>query len=91
MAVYGNWRLYQLDGVDFETKLTDKINVRIEGAEREIDFIEYYKIKYGIDIEYTDQPLLKHIQRSKDVNGNRVNKTILLIPELCKMTGLEDS
>ena len=45
---------------------------------------DYYKNKYGITIKKPKQPLLKVENKKKD------GIEILLVPELCLMTGIPD-
>ena len=45
--------------------------------------LEYYRTKYNITIKKTKQPLLK-------VENKRGNIEILLVPELCLMTGIPE-
>ena len=45
--------------------------------------MDYYKEKYGITIQDQNQPLII----TKD---RRTGKLIVLLPELCDMTGLTD-
>jgi len=70
--------------MDFQTRLRDKI----EGTNS--SYLQYYKEKYGIEIQDLDQPLFVHKQRIYDSDQKPVTKIIHLVPELCKMTGLED-
>jgi aubergine-like protein len=50
---------------------------------KQISYAEYYKKMYGITIEDETQPLLEHYDKKQ-------RRSIYLIPELCKMTGLSD-
>ena len=45
--------------------------------------LEYYKTKYNISIRKPKQPLLK-------VENRKGGLEILLVPELCLMTGIPD-
>jgi len=84
IADYGNWRFYRVDDIDYDTKVTSKI----EGTD--YTYLEYYKEKYGKTISDKNQPLLVHFQKRKNALGELVIKIIHLVPELCKMTGLTD-
>ncbi|XP_052772354.1 piwi-like protein 1 [Mya arenaria] len=59
----------------------------------EMSFIEYYKKSYNLDIQDYEQPLLMHRPKRKQEPGGRTSKieTILLVPELCYMSGLTDA
>lgn len=48
-----------------------------------INIIEYYKKKYNITIEKPKQPLLK-------VENPKGKMEILLVPEICNMTGIPE-
>lgn len=47
-------------------------------------FMEYYKNRYGLDIQEVQQPLLMFRDKKDDT------RTGFLVPELCYMTGLTD-
>ncbi len=56
-----------------------------EGKEpRVTSYKEYFNRKYGWEIRETNQPVLISLHQK---TGNR----LVLIPELCQMTGLSDS
>ena len=55
----------------------------------EISFIDYYKNQYKIDIKDNNQPLLVSNIKKKDERAG-MQGPILLIPELCHITGLSD-
>ena len=55
----------------------------------EISFGAYYKQVYGMEIRDRNQPLL--VSKPKDRDRRRGDeKPVLLVPELCNMTGLSD-
>lgn len=54
-----------------------------------MSYIDYYKKNYSIDIKDQDQPLLVSLPKKKDLKVGRTEK-ILLLPELCCLTGLTD-
>ena len=49
--------------------------------------INYYKSAYGVEIKNADQPLLE----STVTNSDGKNQIIYLIPELCLLSGIDDS
>jgi aubergine len=57
---------------------------KVKKEKTEISYADYYKNQYSIEIKDLKQPLLEHEDR-------KTKRTIYLIPELCKMTGLSDS
>ncbi|XP_075119109.1 piwi-like protein 1 [Leptodactylus fuscus] len=54
----------------------------------EISFVEYYRTQYNINIKDLKQPLIGNIPRR--TKPGVTNGTIILIPELCNLTGLTD-
>lgn len=60
-----------------------------------LSYIDYYRVKHGITIKDTRQPLLVSIPTEKDIRGasdrNEVAQQINLIPELCSPTGYTDA
>uniref|UniRef100_A0A8C5LYC6 Piwi-like protein 1 n=1 Tax=Leptobrachium leishanense TaxID=445787 RepID=A0A8C5LYC6_9ANUR len=54
----------------------------------DISFVEYYKTQYGIQIKDLQQPLIANIP--KKVKPGEKAGPLLLIPELCHLTGLTD-
>ena len=51
---------------------------------KETSYVEYYNKKYGWGIRETNQPVIINVDKK---TGNK----IVLIPELCQMTGLSES
>lgn len=51
---------------------------------RETTYVDYYQRKYGWAIRETNQPVIISLHKK---TGNR----LILIPELCQMTGLSES
>ncbi len=75
VASYGNHRIYRIRDVDF----TKSPRSQVEGMK--MSFIDYYKQNYAIKIKDTKQPLI--------VADDKEDKPLYLIPELCRMTGLD--
>lgn len=74
---------------------------RFDKKGTQVSFIDYYQQRYNIRVREENQPLLvskskprdiraKELQASSQPEGSADPKLILLIPELCKMTGLTD-
>lgn len=78
LTVY-NRRIYRIDAVVLNKTAADTF---ILDDGREVTFQAYYQDKYKVSFS-AGQPLLKHVDK-------RTQKEILLIPELCVMTGLND-
>lgn len=51
---------------------------------------EYYKVHWNLTIKDVKQPLLLHRAKKRLTQGGTKEEEILLIPELCYMTGLTD-
>ena len=56
-----------------------------------INLIDYFKQQYNIRISDPHQPLLVSMPKKKDRRRTGSDQPIMLIPELCRMTGLTDS
>lgn len=52
-----------------------------------VSLLNYYKSAYGVEIKNADQPLLE----STVINLEGKEQTIFLVPELCLLTGIDDS
>ena len=81
-----NKRTYKVDEIDFDMSPLDTF---VENAEEGKEpttttYKDYYSKKYGWEIRDTNQPVIISIHQK---TGNR----LVLIPELCQMTGLSDS
>lgn len=81
-----NNRTYRIDDVDF-TKSPKSTFDKKDGP---ISFIEYYQQRYNITIRDPNQPLLVSKAKARDIRGGG-NKDILLVPELCRSTGLTET
>lgn len=57
-----------------------------------VKFTDYYRRQYNIDIQDLKQPLLIHRTKMR-VPGSteKVDQMVMLVPELCYMTGLTDA
>ncbi|XP_072043848.1 piwi-like protein 1 [Amphiura filiformis] len=90
LTEYNN-KTYRVDDInwDMNPKSTFK---KFDGTE--ISFVEYYKTNYEKNIEDMDQPLLisrpkKREERQAAARGQELGP-VMLIPELCMLTGLSD-
>ncbi|KAF4530187.1 hypothetical protein B566_EDAN001446 [Ephemera danica] len=81
-----NNRTYRIDDVDFAltpmSSFVDKNNRRIVVA-------EYYQSRYQIKVRHLGQPLLVSRGKSREHCATQA-EVALLVPELCRMTGLTD-
>jgi aubergine-like protein len=55
-----------------------------------VNFLDYYKNRYGITIRDESQPLLI-VKASEKSQRDGNDGPVILVPELCNMTGLADS
>ncbi|KAH8403084.1 hypothetical protein KR222_004302, partial [Zaprionus bogoriensis] len=81
-----NNKTYRINDVDFTQSPRATFNCK----GRDVSFVEYYLTKYNIRIRDHNQPLLISKNRDKAQNTN-ANELVILIPELCRVTGLTDS
>ncbi|EDV32449.2 uncharacterized protein Dana_GF14047 [Drosophila ananassae] len=81
-----NNKTYRINDVDFGQ--TPKSTFSCKG--KDISFVEYYLTKYNIRIRDHNQPLLISKSRDKAQKAN-ASEVVVLIPELCRVTGLTDS
>lgn len=78
MTTY-NRRIYRIDSVMMNKTSSDSFT-QDDGTS--ITFAQYYQNKYKVAVN-PNQPLLRHVDK-------KTQKEILLIPQLCVMTGLND-
>ncbi|XP_059092216.1 piwi-like protein Siwi [Tigriopus californicus] len=80
-----NQKTYRIDDIDFNKNATSTFQKK-DGSS--ISFVDYYKTRHGLTIN-PKQPLLISQPRDRDIRGGK-NDLCILVPELCKMTGLSD-
>ncbi|KAF3820771.1 hypothetical protein GH733_005316 [Mirounga leonina] len=82
-----NNKTYRVDDIDWEEtpRTTFKTS---DGAE--ITFVEYYKTRYDQVVTELNQPLLISKGKWKKSQQDTPRKPILLVPQLCNLTGLTD-
>lgn len=80
-----NKKTYRVDDIDFKKSASDTFDTK-EGA---VSYADYYEQRYSIKIKDPKQPLLISQPKDRDRRGGRMGP-VLLIPELCHMTGLTD-
>lgn len=80
-----NYKTYRIDDINFD--MTPESTFESHG--KQISFVQYYDEHYDIQIKDLNQPLLSHVPK-KTKNDPNPPETILLVPELCHITGLTD-
>ncbi|XP_056630152.1 piwi-like protein Siwi [Diorhabda sublineata] len=86
VLTYYNNKTYKVDDIDF-SRTPESTFSRKDGSQ--MTFIQYYQEKYNIRIQITDQPLLVSRSKPREIRAG-MPELILLIPELCQLTGLTD-
>lgn len=85
MSVY-NQKMYKICDVDFNVSPSSSFGTK-EGSS--ITFMDYYKKQYNITIRDPKQPMLVSMP-SRQMERVGITSPILLVPELCRMTGITD-
>lgn len=86
MTEYNRCTTYRVDEIDMSKSPKSTFTT----SSGEVSFIDYYKKAYDINIKDKDQPMLVHRMRRKEAQDTEEEKILLLVPELCRMTGLTD-
>ena len=86
LTQYNN-KTYKIDEIDFDKNPLHEF----EKKGTKVTIKEYYKTQYNIEIKDAKQPLIVCKPSIKDRRGTEPQGPILLVPELCAMTGLTDS
>jgi aubergine-like protein len=81
-----NNKTYRVDDICFDKNPRTTFDKR--GTP--VSFMAYYKQQYNIDITDEGQPLLIALPSLRDQRAGQTT-AILLVPELCNMTGISDS
>ncbi|XP_068166185.1 piwi-like protein 2 [Antennarius striatus] len=84
-----NNRTYRIDDIEWNKSPNDTFTLR-DG--KQTTFVEYYRRNYGITIKELDQPLLVHHPKERSKPGGKqiITGEVLLLPELCFMTGIPE-
>lgn len=85
LTAYNN-NTYRVDDVDFEK--TPKTTFDTKNGP--ISFVDYYMQRYNIKIHDENQPMLVSKAKSGAIRSGQC-ELVLLVPELCRMTGLTDA
>lgn len=83
MTRYNN-KTYRIDDI-----VTETVKMQFEKSGQMMDLITYYKQQWNIDIRVLTQPLIKCMPSKRDQRAGRT-QPIMLVPELCQLTGLTD-
>lgn len=81
-----NNKTYRIDDIDFNQNPDSTFKKR-DGSE--ISYRKYFAERYRVDIKHLDQPLLVSKTKEREIRAG-MPELIVLVPELCIMTGLTD-
>lgn len=81
-----NNKTYRINDIDFQKTPRETFNMKGEN----VSFLDYYYKRYNLRIKDPDQPLLLSKSKERSVRGGE-KEVVILIPELCRATGLDDS
>ncbi|ALC39293.1 piwi [Drosophila busckii] len=81
-----NNKTYRVNEVDFSQSPRSTFHCKGQ----DVSFVDYYLQKYNIRIRDHNQPLLVSKNRDKAQKAN-ADEIVVLIPELCRVTGLTDN
>ncbi|XP_059910115.1 piwi-like protein 2 [Gadus macrocephalus] len=83
-----NNRTYRIDDIEWKKAPKDAFTLA-DGSNT--TFVDYYSKNYGITIKELDQPLLVNRPKERsNPGGKQITGEILLVPELCFMTGIPE-
>lgn len=82
-----NNKTYRIDDIDFDSNPMSTFEMK----DRVINYVEYYKSQYNIEIRDLKQPLLIH-RKEVRISGQEEKRQLVfcIIPEICNFTGLTD-
>ncbi|XP_018561760.1 piwi-like protein Siwi [Anoplophora glabripennis] len=86
VLTYYNNKTYRIDDVDFSKTPESTFTMR-DGSQ--MSFIQYCNQKYNINVQVKDQPMLVSRSKPREIRAG-MPETVLLVPELCQLTGLTD-
>lgn len=82
-----NKKNYKVDDIKWDVTPSHEFKMR-DGKMQ--SYLNYYKAQYGTIIKDVSQPMLVSLPKKKDFHRGS-NQPIFLVPEICQMTGLNDS
>ncbi|XP_035789141.1 protein aubergine-like [Anopheles albimanus] len=86
MCTY-NSKSYKITDVDFNTTPSSSFSKKDGGS---ITFMQYFKDTYNVTIRDPMQPMLVSTPTTR-MQRSGITTPILLVPELCRMTGITDA
>ncbi|XP_021965267.2 piwi-like protein Ago3 [Folsomia candida] len=92
LTKYNN-KHYRVDDVDWESTPESTFTQMRNGNPVQVSFIEYYRTNYNVIIRDSDQPMLVtrgKIKRQQHASNWSPPENILLVPELCFVTGMTE-
>ncbi|TMW49547.1 hypothetical protein DOY81_005376 [Sarcophaga bullata] len=81
-----NNKTYRINDIDFQKTPKETFNMKGEN----ISFLDYYYKRYNLRIKDPQQPLLLSKSKERSIRSGDA-EVVILIPELCRATGLDDS
>ncbi|KAL1139698.1 hypothetical protein AAG570_006676 [Ranatra chinensis] len=81
-----NNNTYRIDDVDFDQRPTSTFELK---TKEKITYIDYFWKKYQIQVKDVTQPLLVSRAKARNIRAG-MTENIILIPELCSLTGITD-
>ncbi|EEB19250.1 protein piwi, putative [Pediculus humanus corporis] len=82
-----NNKTYRIDDVDFSLNPTCTFKYK---NNENISYVDYYRQRYQLKIKDLRQPLLISRSNRKSLTSSEEEKQCILVPELCRMTGLDN-
>ncbi len=82
-----NKKNYKVDDIKWDVTPIHEFKMR-DGKNQ--SYKDYYKAQYGTIIKDVKQPMLVSLPKKKDYHRGS-SQPIYLVPEICQMTGLNDS
>jgi len=79
-------KTYQINDINWDATPMSTFDYRGE----QITFVDYYKKQYNIEIRERNQPLLSILPSKRDVRRGQT-RPMLLVPELCILTGVDEA
>ena len=86
LTKYNN-KLYRVDDILWDKHPGTTTFEKTDG--RTMNLCDYMREQYGLDVSMADQPLLLSRAKKRGLDGT-ANADLLLIPEMCFMTGLTE-
>uniref|UniRef100_A0A4X1SML5 Piwi like RNA-mediated silencing 3 n=2 Tax=Sus scrofa TaxID=9823 RepID=A0A4X1SML5_PIG len=86
LTKYNN-KTYRVDDIAWKMSPRSKF-IKSDGSE--ISFVDYYRERYGTVVTTFNQPLLITKGKWKKSLQDTLHQPIMLVPELCHLTGLTD-